>query len=202
MSSSDSAEVSLMEVIKPKLVRCRIREFHAADLEACLDIHRSNEPDYLEPGGIHGFVEFLARGTSYYLVIEHDGKIIACGGLELAGDADHATLLHGMVHRNYHGQGFGTTLLAARLSLLDYEGDGFVSVWVHAGLASVPFYGRFGFRLHSVTPNPVGPERELGVLWLNVTPDEIAAIRAALDQREIQIELNPPAEDSTEEPAA
>jgi N-acetylglutamate synthase-like GNAT family acetyltransferase len=190
-----------MEVITPKLVRCRIREFHEDDLEACLDIHRSNEPDYLEPGGIHGFVEFLARGTSYYLVIEHEGKIIACGGLELAGDSGHATLLHGMVHRKHHGQGFGTTLLAARLSLLEHEDD-LVPVWVHAGLTSVPFYGRFGFSLHSITPNPVGPERELGIFWLNVSPEEIEAIRAALNQRGIQIELNPPVEDSAEEPAA
>lgn len=201
MSSNDSAEVSLLDVIKPKLVRCRIREFHADDLEACLDIHRSNEPDYLEPGGIHGFVEFLARGTSYYLVIEHDGKIIACGGLELAGDSDHATLVYGLVHRQFHGKGFGTTLLAARLSLLEHEGNS-VPVWMSTSLAAVSFYGRFGFTLHSVTPDPVGPERDQGLLWLNVTPAEIAAIRAALDQREIQIELNPPAEDLAEAPAA
>ncbi|HBJ86839.1 MAG TPA: hypothetical protein DDZ88_23880 [Verrucomicrobiales bacterium] len=202
MSSSDPvAEPGLMEVIAPKLVRCRIREFHEDDLEACLDIHRSNEPDYLEPGGIHGFVEFLARGTSYYLVIEHDGKIIACGGLELAGDSGHATLVYGLVHRQFHGRGFGTTLLAARLSLLEHEGDA-VPVWVSTSLAAVSFFGRFGFTLHSVTPDPVGPERDQGLFWLKVTPDEIESIRAGLDHRDIQIELNPPAEDSAVEPEA
>lgn len=200
MSAHDSAEVGLIDAITPKLARCRIREFHEDDLEACLDIHRSNEPDYLEPGGIHGFVEFLARGTSYYLVVEHDGKIVACGGLELAGDSDHTTLVYGLVHRQFHGKGFGSTLLAARLSLLEHEG-GPVPVWMSTSLAAASFYGRFGFALHSVTPDPVGPERDQGLLWLSVTPAEIEALRALLARREIHIELNPPPEDFAEEPA-
>ncbi len=198
MSAQEFVEASLVGAITPKLVRCRIREFHPDDLEACFEIHRSNEPDYLESDGMQGFVEFLAHGTSYFLVVEHNGQVIACGGLELAGDSNHATLVYGLVHRKFHDQGFGTTLLAARLSLLEHEGKP-VPVWMSTSQAAASFFGQFGFTLHSVTPNPVGPERDQGLLWLSMTPEDIEALRILLARREIHIELNPLPEDSEAE---
>eukprot|EP01031_Cornospumella_fuschlensis_P020046 gene20046-24566_t len=100
MASPDS-HPSLVDIIRPKLVPCRIREFHSDDLTACLNIHRSNEPDLVNPAALDKFVEFLAQGTSYLLVVEKDGQVVACAGLELVGDSNAAKLLHAMVHRDF-----------------------------------------------------------------------------------------------------
>ena len=84
--NNDLEELSpLMEAIVPKLAACHIREYQPEDLEACIEVYRSNEPDFLAPEGLENFIEFLKLGTSYYLVIEHDGDVIGCGGLELVG---------------------------------------------------------------------------------------------------------------------
>ena len=84
---------ALLQVIAPKLTPCHLREYQPDDLEACLEIYRSNEPDLLPASGRAAFEQFLSMGTSYFLVIEHDGDLIACGGLELIGDSDTATLV-------------------------------------------------------------------------------------------------------------
>ena len=176
----------LMHAIVPKLVACRIREYQPADLEACIDIYESNMPDFVPPEGLERFIEFLQIGTSYYLVVEHDGDIVACGGLELVGDSDAATLVHGMVHGEYHRRGFGTTLLAARLALLETD-DRPVEIWAKVGTEAMPFYGRFGFAYHAATD---GRSRERANLCLSMDGQDILDTRDALEERSIRILLN------------
>ncbi|TDU70913.1 N-acetylglutamate synthase-like GNAT family acetyltransferase [Prosthecobacter fusiformis] len=188
----------LLQAIAPKLMLCRIREFEPEDLEACVEIYRSNAPDYLSEEGLEAYIEFLALGTSYYLVIEHDGEIVACGGLELIGDSDTATLVHGMVHGEYHRQGFGTTLLAARLALLECEVRP-QEVWVNTTAATLPFYGRFGFAYHSSSGKRPGADEGRASVWMSVDDQDIEDIRYALEERGIKIFLNDPNEDDTEE---
>jgi N-acetylglutamate synthase-like GNAT family acetyltransferase len=193
------AELSpLLQAIAPKLMLCRIREFESADLEACVEIYRSNVPDYLPESGLEGFIEFLAIGTSYYLVLEHDGEIVACGGLELVGDSDTATLVHGMVHGEYHRQGFGTTLLAARIALLECEVRP-QEIWVHTTPATLPFYGRFGFSYHSAQRKGPGKADERAGVWLSVDDQDIEDVRFALEEREIKIFLNDPTEEEADD---
>jgi N-acetylglutamate synthase-like GNAT family acetyltransferase len=176
----------LMEAIVPKLVACRIREYQADDLEACLEVYRSNTPDFLSPEGLANFTEFLELGTSYYLVVEHDGEIVGCGGLELVGDSDAATLVHGMIHGEYHRRGFGATLLAARLALLEVD-DRPVDVWAQTNVTSMPFYGRFGFTYNA---DHNGRSRSQAKLWLSIDGQDILDVRDALEERSIRILLN------------
>lgn len=184
MTSTD-AHPSLVETLRPKLTPCRIREFRPEDLEACAEIHRSNEPDLLNPDALPAFVEFLAHGTSYILVVELDSKVVACAALELLGEVAAARLLHAMVHRDFQRRGIGTTLLAARLSLLEPEGDEAVRVVLRTAPAPAAFYGAFGFALHTL-------EKESGtaILHLAVAARDIEAIRSELAGHGVEIELN------------
>jgi N-acetylglutamate synthase-like GNAT family acetyltransferase len=185
--NTDLEELSpLMEAIVPKLAACHIREHQPEDLEACIEVYRSNEPDFLAPEGLENFIEFLKLGTSYYLVIEHDGDVIGCGGLELVGDSDSSTLVYGMVHREYHRRGFGTTLLAARIALLEVE-DRPIDLWMRTSTASMPFYGRFGFAYHA---DRSGRARDHASLWLSIDGQDILDTRDALEERSIRIYLN------------
>lgn len=186
-----SAELSpLMHAIVPKLALCRIREYEPEDLEACVEIHQSNEPDLLPAEGLDSFTAFLEGGTSYMLVIEHAGDVIGFGGLELVGDSDTALLRHGMIHREYHRRGFGTTLLAARIALLETD-ERPLELWMSAPPASVPFYGRFGFKLERVHPGATGGGAgHTAMFSLMIEPQDILDVRDALEEREIRIELN------------
>ena len=186
----------LLQAIVPKLTPCRVREYQPEDFEACLEIYRSNTPDLLPEEGLEAFAEFLNVGTSYILVIEYDGELVACGGLELIGDSDSATLVHGMVHGEYHRRGLGTTLLAARIALLETE-DRPMELWLRTTRHSVPFYGRFGFALHSVRAG--GVEREGANVWLSIDDQDIEDVRFALEERSIRVFLNDPDEDDEEE---
>lgn len=184
----------LIQAIAPKLMPCRIREYQPEDLEACVEIYRSNEPDLLPSAGLEGFIEFLSVGTSYYLVLEHDGDIVACGGLELIGDSDTAALVHGIVHREYQRRGFGTTLLAARIALLEPE-ERPVDLLMRAGKSALPFYGRFGFALQKVNQDRTDPNRGLATFWLGIDAQDVLDVRDALEDRSIRILLNDPAEE-------
>jgi len=184
----------LMEAIVPKLAACRIREYSPEDLEACIEIHRSNEPDFVAPESLESFVEFLQSGTSYLLVIENAGDVIGCGGLELVGDTDTAMLMHGMIHREYHRRGFGTTLLAARIALLETD-ERPLELWLRTSPRAAGFYDRFGFRLEKLDLDRPNRRRDHGAFSLQIEPQDILDVRDALEERDIRIQL----EDQEEE---
>ncbi|HYF34333.1 MAG TPA: GNAT family N-acetyltransferase [Prosthecobacter sp.] len=182
----------LMQALVPKVAACRIREFQSDDLEACVEIHRSNQAEFVEPDALESFVAFLEGGTSYILVIEHDGDVIACGGLELVGDPDSATLRHSMVHREYQRRGFGSALLAAQLSLMEHE-DRPMDLWARAGSETAGFYERLGFETQK------GADEASTLLWRSIDPGDIEDARAALIKRNIQLVLNAEEDDEGEE---
>ncbi len=191
----------LMEAIVPKLASCHIREYSPDDLEACIEVHRSNQPDLVRPESLDSFIDFLQGGTSYLLVVEHGGDVIGCGGLELVGDSDSAMLMHGMIHREYQRRGFGTTLLAARIALLETD-ERPLELWMRASPAAIPFYGRFGFRLERLDLDRPKRQRDHGTFCLPIEPQDILDVRDALEEREIRIELsNDDDEDEENEPS-
>ncbi|RBP45638.1 N-acetylglutamate synthase-like GNAT family acetyltransferase [Roseimicrobium gellanilyticum] len=181
--------MSLLESISSHLTACTIREYTAEDLPACLAIYHSNEGVYYPAGHVEKFTDFLERGTSYFLVVEHESEIVGCGGLELSGDGPWAWLACGMIHKDRQKKGLGTTLLAARLSLLEPEGRP-VLVRVRTGTTAAAFYDRFGFTLHSVAQNQYGPGEHGGNLELLIRPEEVDALRATLVEHEVNLVLN------------
>ena len=123
----------------------RVRLFAPGDFETCIDLYRLNEPDRFPPGILPQFERSLQDGTALYLVIEDVGRVIACGGVYVvrAAHIEIGFLSFGLVHPERHNQGFGTTLLLARLALLPED----VSVVALLPVpASESFYRRFGFR--------------------------------------------------------
>ena len=192
----------LMQALLPKVTACRIREYEPDDLEACIDIHRSNQPDHVAPGDLDAFVEFLKVGTSYLLVIEHGGDVIACGGVELVGDPDSATLVHTMVHREYQRRGFGSSLMVAQLSLLEPE-ERPTDLWVETCAEAAGFYQSIGFELESdLSRGSSGlalPTDRSTKLWLSVASADVDEARQVLMERNIHMVLNEDEEDAEED---
>jgi len=110
---------TLAAQIREKARPCLVREYQRADHDRCLEIYRSNEGAFIAPGHIGEFTGFLSEPTSYYFVVEdHDGRIVGCGGVELLAEApDLAGLTFGMIDSSHHRRGYGTSLLGARISI-------------------------------------------------------------------------------------
>lgn len=190
--------MSLLESITPRLTACHLREYTPEDLPACLAIYHSNESEFHPAGHVASFTSFLERGTSYMLVLEHEGLIVGCGGLELRGETPTAALVYGLIHRDHHHRGFGTTLLAARLSLLEPEGQP-VHVVLTASPTVASFFAQFGFELQRVAPDFYGPGLHGGHLTLPVAPGDVEVLRSILSVHGVTIALNELSQDALEE---
>ncbi|MDB6075092.1 MAG: family N-acetyltransferase [Verrucomicrobiaceae bacterium] len=173
------------------LVPCTIRDYTPADREACEAVYASNIPGAYPESILEECATFLDEGTSYHLVVEQEGEVIGCGGLELRGEGPYAHLVFGFIHKDFQRKGFGTTLLAARLSLVEHEGQT-MTLHVEAGAEVAPLYARIGFELADVKVNRYGPGQDSGHLVLKITPEEVAELGEILAARGVVIQLAVP----------
>lgn len=174
-----------------RLVPCTIRDYTPEDREACLAVYHSNVPDPCPEAILPLCERFLDEGTSYLLVVEHEGRVVGCGGLELRGEGPFAHLFFGFLHKEWQGRGLGSTLLAARLSLIEHEGQ-VITVHLEADTGAAGFFGRFGFKLAAVKANVLGPGRDVGHLVLQITPADIEDLGRRLAAAGTVIELISP----------
>lgn len=70
------------------------RTYRPEDHAACLSAFASNVPEYFAPHEQGDFLHFLGGPVHRrpYLVIEYQGKVIACGGLAIIEDKRSAFL--------------------------------------------------------------------------------------------------------------
>lgn len=120
------------------------------------------------------FADALDSGLYLWIVIEYQGEIVAVGGICLDKQMDSTShLTFGMVHPDWHGKGFGTALLFARLAALPRP-DGWARIFMSSVDSSVGFYRRFGFTF-------------FGRLPLDDTPNEFDIYYTVLDRRAWQM---------------
>ena len=96
------------------------RRFASADLQQCLDLYALNEPGRFPKGIDRQYEESLAEGSSYFLVAESEGKIIASGGISYFVREDIAVLCFGLVHPKRQGSWHGTFAGTAGLVETEY----------------------------------------------------------------------------------
>lgn len=105
------------------------------------------------------------NGPWPYLVGETGGRVVACGGFEVAGET--ASLTFGMVDRAQHGQGIGRALTGARLAAIR-AAPGVTRVAIETSQLSAGFYDGLGFRVTEVTENGFGPGLDRWVMVLDL----------------------------------
>jgi ribosomal protein S18 acetylase RimI-like enzyme len=127
--------------IDPAL-KLHFREYTPEDLDACLGIFRSNQDLLPDPPEI--LSDFLAQGTSWFLVGELEGSVVACGGLEILGDSNSASLVFNLVDRRHQRRGIGSLLTLTELTLAPEE-QPTALVTLEAPVRVEAFYHRFGF---------------------------------------------------------
>ncbi len=135
----------------------RIRPFVEADLDAVVDVFRSNIPKYFGPGEEPGLRSFLAELTDDYYVIELDGSIVGAGGIAL-NDVTPPTvsLCWGMVRKDHLGTGLGRALTQFRIDL-SKDKYGTTPITIGTSQHTIDFYEKFGFRLTERRVDGYGP---------------------------------------------
>ena len=135
----------------------KLRRYKKSDLEAVVEIFRSNIPKYFGPGEESGLRSFLesdpVRGD--YFVGEVAGDVVGAGGIALNDDRT-VSLCWGMLRAAHLGKGLGRELTEFRIQKAR-EQFGDLPLVISTSQHTQGFYEKFGFRLVEHTPDGFGP---------------------------------------------
>jgi N-acetylglutamate synthase-like GNAT family acetyltransferase len=159
----------LMEKPLPK--EYAVRLWKPEDTQACLEIYQMNAPGRFPTEVEQEFEEVLKKDDGAMLVIEDHGRVVACGGLSLAGIQ--GTLFYGLIHSEFQKKGVGRLLLLSRLARFDGPA---VTVNICAVEDSIGYYERFGFTRYALWYSQNGNAHPMaGVSLHPETREKIAA---------------------------
>lgn len=126
-----------------------IRPYRHTDRDACLSLFNSNVGEFFHEVERQGLESLLNAPPPGYVVAEHDGKVVGCGG-----HVD-ARIVWLIVHRDLQGQGLGRYLMLYLLREAGRLGASAIT------LGTIPkvtgFYEKLGFRIVSIEPDGYAP---------------------------------------------
>ena len=146
-----------------------IRSYTPADKKFCIDVFKSNMPQFFDEEELPPFIEWLERqergvpGHSgsmedhYYVIELEDKGIIGCGGIYVAKDVKEVRFAWGMIHADYHKKGFGTALYKFREQKMK-EGWPDHSITLGTSQHTFPFYERMGMKVINMIPKGYGDD--------------------------------------------
>ena len=136
--------------------------YNESFLETCLKLFRSNVPNYFTVDEEAEFVEFLLNDEHPYWVVKSNKTIVGCGGIYVSSpsfmrsDFDKEVgFAWGMIHKTYHGKGFGKALAKHRINYLknNYPERPIV---LRTTQNTFRFFEKYGFAIHNIEPNGFG----------------------------------------------
>ncbi len=121
------------------------RKYKKGDKETCLEIFDSNCPKYFATSERKDFSEWLGgeQAKDYYLILDGE-TTVGCGGIFIDEKSKEVGLAWGMIRSDYHGLGYGSSLLKFRLDLLRTLPPEFMKV-VRTSQHTVHFFEKHGF---------------------------------------------------------
>ncbi len=136
-----------------------VKQYNQSHKQGCLAAFQSNIPVYFTPEEINDFSNFLdqralrkeneIQSTFYYVLLKNN-EVIGCGGFGERERDGTVTLAWGLVHADFHKQGFGKVLLQHRLTeaRIVYPTK---TIYLDTTQHSYPFFEKFGFRTIKIT---------------------------------------------------
>jgi GNAT superfamily N-acetyltransferase len=132
------------------------RPYTDADQDSCIEIFKSNTPQFFGVQELGDFQKFLDTLPCPYYVVTRDQEVLACGGYGVDNKKNTVALAWGMARRDVQKQGLGAFLLLERLKQI-YKDYGDTIVDIDTSQHSKGFFERFGFEAGNVTENYYAP---------------------------------------------
>lgn len=120
-----------------------LRAYQSTDVDACLAVFDSNFPEFFDSSEREEFAVFLRAPKCDYLVAEHDGVIVGCGGVAME-HAELASVTWLMVRRDLHKNGVGRLLMFSGIRRLAGLGDP-TMLRLHTTPQIAGFFRKLGF---------------------------------------------------------
>lgn len=126
--------------------KIKIRAYSIADYCAILELLKLNTPHFFSEEEERDLIYYLENEIEYYFVVEHDKKIIGCGGINFTDNKKTGKISWDIMHPIYQGKGIGTLLLHHRIEILKSI-QSIETILVRTSQHVFEFYQKNGFEL-------------------------------------------------------
>ncbi len=131
------------------LRKMKIKPYHPSDQAEIVQLLRLNTPEYFAPSEESDLMDYFQHHIDHYYVVEMDGKIVGCGGFNLADEGKTARISWDIIHPEYQGKGIGGVLTSFRIEEIG-KIESVEIISVRTSQLVYPFYEKFGFELKEV----------------------------------------------------
>lgn len=126
-----------------------IRRYANKDKKELLGILKLNIPKYFDESEVNDFIEYLDKEVEDYFVIEENGVIIACGGINYFLDDASARISWDIVHPEFQRKGIGKKLLLYRIEQIKKKKN-INLIIVRTSQLAYKFYQKAGFQMEKI----------------------------------------------------
>ena len=107
-----------------------VRDYTSGDKGKCIEVFKSNCPKFFDKDELDLFIHWLDHQVSqsptytnserdaYYVVELPQIGVVGCGGFYIVKAQHEARLAWGMIHADFHKQGYGTALYHYRKEII------------------------------------------------------------------------------------
>ena len=124
----------------------KIRPYSTKDKEQVLGLLRLNIPKYFAPSEEADFIDYLDHALEDYFVVELNGVIVGCGGVNYIVEDSEARISWDMIHPDFHGKGIGKQLTKHRIECVKQLKKS-SRIVVRTSQLAYKFYEKMGFTL-------------------------------------------------------
>lgn len=128
-----------------------IRAYSESDFTQVIHLLELNIPTAFAPEEKSEFEFYLKREREDYFVVEENGTIIGCGGINYFPETKLARLSWDMIHPEMQGQGIGKKLVVHRLEQIRLKG--LEEIQVRTSQVACAFYALLGFETAEIVTN-------------------------------------------------
>ncbi len=132
-------------------MKTNIREYTPSDNHQVLNLLRLNTPEYFAVEEENDFINYLENEIDFYYVIELEGQIVGCGGVNFR-DENTGVISWGIIHPEYQKMRLGSKLLTHRIQELQ-KIEKITRITVRTTQLVFPFFEKNGFKLVNIIEN-------------------------------------------------
>jgi [ribosomal protein S18]-alanine N-acetyltransferase len=137
-----------------------IREYEQKDEQAIIELLRLNTPRYFAPEEEEDLVQYLHHEIDRYFVLELEGVIAGCGGINFDEAGTAGKISWDIFHPRHQGKGLGSLLLQHRVNKLKALPH-IQTISVRTSQLVYPFYEKNGFAIVEVVTDYWAPGYDL-----------------------------------------